>query len=127
MEPILATFWTTSGTLLRLILGPKSAPKGDQKWDQSWNRVPPALKGPARFQELYERCGKATGAGITFSKRKGGIFLLTFENYVQISWNILQPSQYKFLVSLYNPKEIINKLEEINGIPPMLHPYRAKS
>ena len=29
-----------------------------------------------RFQELYERCGKAIGIGIILSKEEGGILIL---------------------------------------------------
>ena len=78
MEPILATFWTTFGALLGPILGPKSAPEGDQKWDHFWNRLRRVSRvSPSRFQELYERCGKAIGIGIILSKEEakeeGGI------------------------------------------------------
>ena len=47
MEPILATFWTTVGSLSGPILGPKSAPEGDQKWDYFWEPLAPALRGLA--------------------------------------------------------------------------------
>ena len=74
MEPILATFWTNFEQLLGPILEQKSAPEGNQKWDHFWNRLR-RISGvsPLRFQELYERCGKAIGIGIILSKRKGGI------------------------------------------------------
>ena len=46
IDPKSSNFWNNFGTILRSILGPKTAPKGDQKWDHFWNPLPPHLKGP---------------------------------------------------------------------------------
>ena len=75
MEPILTICWTTFGLLLRHILVLKSAPEGDHKWDHFWNRLR-RISGVSRsrFQELYERCGKAIGIGIILSKEEGGTY-----------------------------------------------------
>ena len=73
MEPFFATFWTNFEQLLGPILELKSAPESDQKWDHFWNRLRRISEvSRLRFQELYERCGKAIGSGIILSKRREG-------------------------------------------------------
>ena len=76
MDHKIIKFWTNFGAILGAILGPDLAPKRDQKWDHFWN---PQLRisgvREMRKREINESGEKATGAGIIFGKRKGGIDL----------------------------------------------------
>ena len=73
MEPILATFWTNFGLLLRAILVLKSAPEGNQKWDHFWKsrlRISEVREMPE--QELNKSGEKGAVTGIILAKRRGG-------------------------------------------------------
>ena len=74
MDHNIVNFWTNFGAILGAILGPELAPKRDQKWDHFWNpqrRLSGVHRMPKR--KINESAAKATGAGIIFPKRKGGI------------------------------------------------------
>ena len=74
MGPGIINFLANFGTLLGAILGPELAPKGDQKWDNFWNPQR-RISGVRimRKRKINESGENATGAGIIFGKRKGGI------------------------------------------------------
>ena len=74
MDHRIINLLTSFEVILGAILGPELAPKRDQKWDHFWN---PQLRlsgvREMRKREINESGEKATGAGIIFGKRKGGI------------------------------------------------------
>ena len=76
MHPKIINFWTNFEAILEAILEPELTPKRDQKSDHFWN---PQLRlsgvREMRKREINESGEKATGAGIIFGKRKGGIRL----------------------------------------------------
>ena len=74
MEPILATFWTIFGALWSPFWSQHRLQKGTKNGATFGNPLR-RLSGVSRsrFQELYERCGKAIGIGIILSKEEGGI------------------------------------------------------
>ena len=63
MEPILITFWCTSGSLLEALLGLKSTPEGDQKWDQFWNPLPAAPRVGFGGRVVSPQPGSALAGG----------------------------------------------------------------
>ena len=74
MDHKIINFGTNFEAILGAILGPELAPKRDQKWDHFWNPQR-RISGVRRMRkrEINESGEKATGAGIIFGKRKGGI------------------------------------------------------
>ena len=74
MDHKIINFWTNFEAILGAILGPEFAPKRDQKWDHFWNPQR-RISGVRimRKREINESGEKATGAGIIFPKRKGGM------------------------------------------------------
>jgi len=74
MDHTIINFWTNSEEILGAILGPELVPKRDQKWDNFWNPQR-RISGVRimRKRKINESGENATGAGIIFGKRKGGI------------------------------------------------------
>ena len=68
------TFWTKLGSILGPFWDPKLLQKGTKN-GTTFGIPIPRISGVRRTpnQELNESATKATGAGIIFSKRKGGI------------------------------------------------------